>query len=75
MSVFCNVIQLLKFFRKIFNGVVSYHAITLSEKSIQSTIHILTQISWFIYVYVYNEYKKSRRKCTQMLKMVIFKQN
>lgn len=44
LSLFCNVMQLLKYLRKIFNGVASYYAMTLWEKSVYK-VHILTPIS------------------------------
>lgn len=38
MCAFCNVMQFLKCFRKIFNGIANYYAMTLSEKSVYKVL-------------------------------------
>lgn len=68
MSIFCSIIQILKCFRKIFNWVGNYYAMTLSEKSVYKVLYTswLQYQDWHMYVCIMNE--KSRKKSSQMLK-------
>lgn len=49
MCVFCNVMQFLKCFRKIFNGIVNYYVMILSEKFVYK---VLLYYDFNIMIYV-----------------------